>query len=874
MKKYLLIILILIPYFLFSYTIEETLSQIESLKKELSHNEQIVEEKISNLKKSNPLFAGQDPFEPSREYAERIKKGQSTIDNIRKQYLDDLWQKLGVLRGRLFETENVSITLGNYDPDAQMYPIIIKHLDYQREIFNVDVNIKREKAKILYENWDKVKKTGILTIDIGDKVGLAKMHFYEPISGFAFTHEFQPMISINYEAIEKNVYELASASFSPDGRFLAVGSFNVIVIGKAKHIFLYDLLKNRKIVSIGNSYKKTFVKFSKDSKYLIAEWGENPNSILIYDIKSRNINKDIQKINDAIFSKTGEFICSIDKVRTNSPDNKYEVKCEGKYANIYRTSSQAINELLTQEILSRPPSLSTSVSFYEPSGNKYLDALEKGEIQLTVTNNGEGPGKGLTIKFEPERIEGLNYNNSYVEEIPAQESVTVSIPIEAYIDVKDNTHLLRINFDEINGFPPAPVEIQISTKSYEKPEMFIADVGIKDSNGDGKIESGEMIELTLRFANQGKGLASGSYAKFYPGNDVFITDTYPKTVKLGDLEYGEFVDIPLEFFVNDRTVEEIPLFVDITEATGLATVNKLRLPILKSDKTREIRRTVVTGIDKDFGDLEFGEDLSIDIEQNIPQISKTNENALAIIFGIENYKNVSDVSFAHRDANFVKEYFEKTLGIKNSNIYFKTNENVTKAEFYKVFSKDGWLDKRVKQGKTEIYFYYAGHGAPEIKQNKAYLIPYDGDPNYASQTGYEMDEIYANLADLKAKSVTVFLDACFSGANRENEMLLADARPIMIEVEGPVAHGITVFSATSGKEISSAWPEKKHGLFTYFLLKGFQGNADINADKQITIGELENYILQNVSETAGFLDREQTPTFIYEDKERVLIEYE
>jgi len=114
MKKYLLFVLILIPYFLFSYTIEETLSQIESLKKEIAHNEQIVEEKISNLKKSNPLFADQDPFEPSREYAERLKKGQPTIDNLRKQYLDDLWQKLGILRGRLFETENISITLGKY----------------------------------------------------------------------------------------------------------------------------------------------------------------------------------------------------------------------------------------------------------------------------------------------------------------------------------------------------------------------------------------------------------------------------------------------------------------------------------------------------------------------------------------------------------------------------------------------------------------------------------------------------------------------------------------------------------------------------------------------------------------------------------------
>lgn len=74
MKIYLLLILILIPFFLYSYTIEETLSQIESLKKEIAHNEKVVEEKISNLKKSNPLFADQDPFESSAVYAERLKK--------------------------------------------------------------------------------------------------------------------------------------------------------------------------------------------------------------------------------------------------------------------------------------------------------------------------------------------------------------------------------------------------------------------------------------------------------------------------------------------------------------------------------------------------------------------------------------------------------------------------------------------------------------------------------------------------------------------------------------------------------------------------------------------------------------------------------
>jgi len=923
-----LLILIFIAFisfsFLHSYTIKETLQQIKSLEKEIKQNELLVEGKIENLKKTDSLFEKQNSFETNDEYIERCINQSQIINNLTEKYLSDLQSKMNNLRNRIFEVSEFALELETYNLNTNEYTLNIQLYKPYKERREFNIHISRDEAKILKQDWGKVIKKAFLGFTSDLDLELVKVEIINPVSNFKYTCEF-PIFEIYNRSLEHEERYL-------NDNILLINNYNTFsrslktyngrtrnVIFRNGNYTIFDIWKNDKLFKASYEWENyeqfsnnELFSFSKDGKYFAYctfkyfSLSLNPRKLMIVDLgKGKIINKIVLKnwpptiigftpdSRYLIFSENNKYkLYNLDKKYIiESDSNNFDINLIKKYSkksenNIYFTKetenehikifSSILNHVNSEyeETLYKPPKLKTDISFYEPSGNNYLDALEKGEINITVTNSGQGPAKGLIIKFEPERIEGLNYNNSYIEEIPSKESVTLSIPIEAYIDVKDNTHLLRINFDEINGFPPAPLEIQISTKSYEKPEMFIADVGIKDSNEDGKIESGEMIELTLRFANKGKGLASGTYAKFYPGNDVFITDTHPKTVKLGDLEFGEFVDISLEFFVNDRTIEEIPLFVDITEATGLATVNKLRLPIMKSDKAREIRRTVVTGIDKEYGDLEFGEDLSIDIEQNIPQTSKTNKNALAIIFGIEDYKNVSDVSFAHRDANFVKEYFEKTLGINNSNIYFKTNKNVTKAEFDKVFSKDGWLDKRVKQGKTEIYFYYAGHGAPEIKQNKAYLIPYDGDPNYASQTGYEMDKIYANLADMKAKSVTVFLDACFSGANRENEMLLADARPIMIEVEGPVALGITVFSATSGKEISSAWSEKKHGLFTYFLLKGFQGNADINADNQITIGELENYILQNVSETAGFLDREQTPTFIYEDKEKVLIEYE
>nr|MBC8555030.1 caspase family protein [Candidatus Brocadiales bacterium] len=243
--------------------------------------------------------------------------------------------------------------------------------------------------------------------------------------------------------------------------------------------------------------------------------------------------------------------------------------------------------------------------------------------------------------------------------------------------------------------------------------------------------------------------------------------------------------------------------------------------------------------------------------------------------GIEDYKNVPGVSFAKRDALWTKKYFENVLGIPSNRIYYKTDSDVGQAEFSKVFSKDGWIDKRIKNNETNVFIYYAGHGAPDLKKNKAYLIPYDGDPNYASQTGYEMDKLYAELGNMKAKSVTVFLDACFSGANRDNEMLLADARPVFMEVDASTTRNVTVFSASSGSEISSAWPEKKHGLFSYYLMKGMRGDADANSDDKITLGELGDYVKENVSDMAGMLDREQTPelTATDEQRERILISY-
>ena len=109
--------------------------------------------------------------------------------------------------------------------------------------------------------------------------------------------------------------------------------------------------------------------------------------------------------------------------------------------------------------------------------------------------------------------------------------------------------------------------------------------------------------------------------------------------------------------------------------------------------------------------------------------------------------------------------------------------------------------------------------------------------------------------------------------NRNNEMLLANARPVFLEVDNSFTDKVNVFSAAGSKQISSSWPEKKHGLFSYFLMKGMRGNADANNDKKLTYGELGKYLEDNVSSTAGLLDREQTPSLSTQNENVIFITY-
>ena len=104
-------------------------------------------------------------------------------------------------------------------------------------------------------------------------------------------------------------------------------------------------------------------------------------------------------------------------------------------------------------------------------------------------------------------------------------------------------------------------------------------------------------------------------------------------------------------------------------------------------------------------------------------------------------------------------------------------------------------------------------------------------------------------------------------------MLIADARPIIVlPKENQVPDNISILSAASGSQISGALKEKEHGLFTYYLLKGISGDADLNKDRFIKLKELSNYVSKNVKEQAALKGKEQVPQ-LKSIKDKLLVKF-
>ncbi|MFT4737789.1 MAG: putative caspase-like protein [Paraglaciecola sp.] len=266
--------------------------------------------------------------------------------------------------------------------------------------------------------------------------------------------------------------------------------------------------------------------------------------------------------------------------------------------------------------------------------------------------------------------------------------------------------------------------------------------------------------------------------------------------------------------------------------------------------------------------------LSSDVDINIPDLGVKNTNAFAVVIGNAQYEGTSNVDYAVHDARAMKEYLIKTMGFLPENVFVV--ENATQRDFGMWFGNERSHKGRLfnlayqnMESETDLFVYYAGHGAPDVNTSSGYFLPTDCDPQFIDVTGYSGELLFSNLAKIGAKSTTVVLDACFSGNGVITGLSAVAIKP---KDFGEIPNGV-ILSSSSGTQPSAWYEDKNHGLFTYHFLKALQEQekTDTNGDGSVTINEVYDYVANWVPRKArGLRNLDQNPTIRGEATDKLL----
>jgi tetratricopeptide (TPR) repeat protein len=254
-------------------------------------------------------------------------------------------------------------------------------------------------------------------------------------------------------------------------------------------------------------------------------------------------------------------------------------------------------------------------------------------------------------------------------------------------------------------------------------------------------------------------------------------------------------------------------------------------------------------------DQKKSRDLKYEENNTAPAPSVAVPRGYALIVGIANYKNLpskSQLEFSERDADAIYSILISPEGgnFRAENVHRLSGAQATMANLKREL--ETWLPSVAKED-DRVVIYFAGHGF--ISQGRAYLAPYDLDPANIPGTGYPMETLGQVAGSrIKAKWKVLLTDACHSGA------ITPDAEAQALN-QSLLDMSRSMFSLTASRDRERSFESKEwgsgHGIFTYYVVKGLEGEADESGDGIVTADELSNYVRRNVREaTKG----QQNPT--------------
>jgi hypothetical protein len=556
------------------------------------------------------------------------------------------------------------------------------------------------------------------------------------------------------------------------------------------------------------------------------------------------------------FSKIELFITKFDVENLSDSDDPKKVRLLEEMLIEYVKSRNIFKEIhgsfggggsakgsyLTMEVeiipnaISRTNAFLNVVTFYPFFGLWPITPINVTAEVITIVSVHDSEGTLVnTFKAEGLTVKTSNYYGLYKRESLTEEALKNSYKksfdlVGEYIG---GAH--RILLDAA-----APGESEKMGIFEGEPPQLTYTCSLVDENGDNVLEGGESVELRVKIVNEGNGIAKSVRVKL--GGESQLTQYLGEDKPIGEILPGNAKILTLKKVLPYHIKkEDASIIIKVTEGRGFHALKQTELLVAM----------IPAKVQKEVKVLSR----SVDVD-NIPGKLLPDQNAVGIIIGISKYQEptIPEITYAKRDAEVITKYFENVVGIPIQNIFTLYDEEATKSPIIELFSER--LPYKVDKN-TKVFVYFAGHGSPD-EEGKVYIVPYNG--RIGSKVRMlSLEEIYSYLHQLPTKEVVVFLDACFTGEGRS--VLAMGKRPLVpVKITRPK---FAVLAASREDQTSNDFEEKRHGLFTYYLLKALGGEADKNSNGWVELGECYEYVKNNVYKTAREnLYTEQEPTLL------------
>jgi hypothetical protein len=379
--------------------------------------------------------------------------------------------------------------------------------------------------------------------------------------------------------------------------------------------------------------------------------------------------------------------------------------------------------------------------------------------------------------------------------------------------------------------PPAQTESPppiVPVPAQSGPPGLSFKVTVLDENGNSILEGGERVKLRVDLVNAGTEPARGVTVTL-TGTPTVVSQFPARTLPVGALQSGEARSV--EFATTlpmSVQAERAELQIALSGASGAA------LPAAQS---------LVMAVKPGGGRIgAVPAPLVFDDVDQVPRASAgfQRPQTYLVSVGISSYRDqqMAARKYASRDAEVVAAYFQSVGGVPAANVRVLQDRKALRPDIEEALLD--WLPTRMTTDSVVIV-YFSGQ-AKVSPSGETYLIPYEG--GNSSARLYPLRDLQSALAKLNTRHAVLIFDGSVSRLGSEGP---GKSKAPQWDVGG---NGVVRLIGTSGLQPGLEPDQLRHGLYTYYLLRGMKGEADANRNGEITLGELTLFLGQTVPAAA------------------------